>query len=346
LPCAICPGFVRDWICTLLIPDKRHEPSACQSHPGSDCLIGPPVDLTKSQIWAVLKRWRSQNMEYTTIVLYAMKTPICLTVLCFGLAASAAAQENYRLMLERQDTTEAPPDQSYVWSYGSFGNLVQHNGSFDPMAIDVAPEFKTVGLEYDGKYRLLLQARDTNANPPNETFVWSYNTYEDLINHNSLGFESLAGNLDSEYQIAELMYDGKYRLLLQNRSTAGGPPSESYLWSFDTYSDMISFNGTFVSMGVNIADEYSTVGLTYDGKYRMILQNRDTGTNPPTESYIWTYDTFDDFVNHANGTFESMDINLQSTFRTAGLAYEPVPEPATMAALGLGVAALLRRRRK
>lgn len=215
------------------------------------------------------------------------------------------------------------------------------------MSIDVASSYHTVGLEYDGKYRLILQSRDTSFAPPFETFIWSYNTYEDLINHNSLGFESIAGDVAPDYQIAELMYDGKYRLLLQNRSTDGPPPSESFLWTFDTYADLVSFNGSFVSMQVDVAGAYSTVGLTYDGKYRMMLQNRDTDTTPPIESYLWTYNTLDDFINHTNGTFESMDINVAGAFRTAGLAYEaPVPEPATLSALAIGAVALLKRRKK
>ncbi len=39
-------------------------------------------------------------------------------------------------------------------------------------------------------------------------------------------------------------------------------------------------------------------------------------------------------------------VGAQATFTMARVSYTPVPEPATMAALGLGVVALIRRRRK
>lgn len=39
---------VRDWICTLQNPDKRHEPAACQSHPWAESVYGLPVHRNPS----------------------------------------------------------------------------------------------------------------------------------------------------------------------------------------------------------------------------------------------------------------------------------------------------------
>lgn len=59
--------------------------------------------------------------------------------------------------------------------------------------------------------------------------------------------------------------------------------------------------------------------------------------NPDDVIYIEFFEGFDDVAGAADGRWDSGTVTLQ---------FEAVPEPATLAALGLGVAAMARRRRK
>jgi len=134
--------------------------------------------------------------------------------------------------------------------------------------------------------------------------------------------------------------------MLQNRSTAGGLPTETYIWSYGSYNDFINHNnGSFVSWQADVLADYITTGLTYDGQYRLMLQKRDTSGGVTGESFLWTFNTFNDLVN-LNGSAEQWQADVISNYRAAGLAYTPVPEPATMAMIGLGAAAILRRRNR
>lgn len=76
-----------------------------------------------------------------------------------------------------------------------------------------------------------------------------------------------------------------------------------------------------------------------------MLQKRDSSGGVTGESFLWTFNTFNDLVN-LNGSAEQWQADVISNYRAAGLAYTPVPEPATMAMIGLGAAAILRRRNR
>lgn len=269
-----------------------------------------------------------------------------LLLLSGALASTAVAQGQFRTILQNRDTTLSPPEESYVHSYGSYGDLVSGNGSADSWNLNIAGSFVTAEFEYDGQYRVMLQNRDTGpGNGGDETYIWTFDTYDDLI-AGAGSADQWQINVSGDYRTVGLAYDGQYRVMLQNRSTSPGVVGESFIWTFATYADLVAGNGTADEWGVNVAGTFQTAGMTYDGQYRVMLQNRDTGPgNGGDETYIWTYDTYDDLIAGV-GSVDQWQVDVAGTYSTVGLAYEPVPEPATMAVLGLGALAALRRRRK
>lgn len=269
-----------------------------------------------------------------------------LTWTLIALAAATFSFGDYMHMIQARDTSVSPPNETFIWNYDSFNDLVSHtNGTWDSVQIDIVETFRTVGLAYDGKYRMMLQNRDTGE--PNESYIWTYDTYGDMVNGTNGTWALMQADIADEFQTVSLFYDGAYHMMLQKRDTSTSPPTETYLWSYNTFNDLVTdTNGSWQSMQFDVPSDYQTVGVAYDGKYRMMVQSRDPFASPPTESYIWTFDTLNDMVNHLGGTYVSGQFDVAEDYYTVGLAYVPVPEPSTIVALGLGGLTVIRRRRR
>jgi len=204
----------------------------------------------------------------------------------------------------------------------------------------------TKGLAIDD-YHQMLERRDTSGSQPGESYLWTFDTLGDLVSGNASNSHALTLNVASTFKTSDIMFDGKYHQMLEMRDTSGNQPGESYLWTFDTLGDLVSGNASnSQALTLNVASTFNTAGLMFDGKYHQMLEMRDTSGNQPGESYLWTFDTLGDLVSGNASASQALSLNVAGSFRTAGIAYEPVPEPATIAVLGLGAIALIRRRRK
>ncbi|MEQ1935837.1 MAG: PEP-CTERM sorting domain-containing protein, partial [Fimbriimonadaceae bacterium] len=93
-----------------------------------------------------------------------------------------------------------------------------------------------------------------------------------------------------------------------------------------------------------------TTPHVYTGGH-LLIEIRHTGSNitNPANSFCEAVATngigYGTDYRSFTATGNTATVGAQATFTMTKLSYTAVPEPATMAALGLGVAALLRRRR-
>ena len=150
-----------------------------------------------------------------------------------------------------------------------------------------------------------------------------------------------------------------YRLMLSQRSDSGVAGTDVYTVSYDSFDALIASppfgSPTQAFSGIDISPTYIASGLTYDGKYRLMLSQRNDSGVAGTDVYLVTYDTFGDLIasppfGSPTQAFSSIDIS--PTYIASGLAYEfdggpgTVAEPASAALLLSALAMMAGARRR
>ncbi len=273
------------------------------------------------------------------------------------LISGAAGAVPYTLMFERDD--DAGAGQELVFrSYASYGDLSNNLNATDVFSpINIASNFSTTGLTWDGSRYLLMFERDDDAGAGQELVFRSYTTYENLINNlNGSDFFSPI-NISANFSTTGLTWDGSRYLLMFERDDDAAAGQELVFRSYATYDDLINnLNGADFFSPINISANFSTTGLTWDGSQYLLMFERDDDVGGGQELAFRSYATYDDLINNLNGSDVFSPINIAGNFSTRGLMAlvdwadppNPVSLPSTLTLLvaaclsALGHAALTR----
>jgi hypothetical protein len=142
--------------------------------------------------------------------------------------------------------------------------------------------------------------------------------------------------------------------LLLERDTDAGAGSEVFLVTYDSFADLLSndFSASSFSQ-LNINANFSAGGLAFDGSAYQLLLERDTDAGAGSEVFLVTYDSFADLLSNDFSASSFSQLNINANFSVGGLVAEvppgveplPIPEPATFAVFGFGLAGLRLTRR-
>ena len=167
----------------------------------------------------------------------------------------------------------------------------------------------------------LLTESDVNMGAGVEFEQRSYANVADLIADNETSRQFLPTNLVPSYSIADIAYDGAYRVLYESDKDADGG-NELYLATFDSWADVLS--DTLSSSGAlphNISPAYDVRGFTYDGvAYRLLGESH---TSADGDLAILSYATFADLLaGRTNGVEQAVALGLTPGISVAGLGFD------------------------
>jgi len=137
-----------------------------------------------------------------------------------------------------------------------------------------------------------------------------------------------------------------YRLLFETDADSANP-NELINVNFSSYADLLAGNTSGQeSLDLNVNSAYSVAELMNDGGTYRLLFETDADSANPNELINVNFNSYADLLAGNSSGQESLDLNVNSAYSVAAILMEaePVPEPATLAVIGLGVAALGRRK--
>ncbi len=169
---------------------------------------------------------------------------------------------------------------------------------------------------------IVLYETDVDINGLTELYVSQFYTHADVLtgSFSEAGFSAI--NVAPDFSVADLAYDGSYRLLYEadvDRNTL----TELYLASHAGLPEL--FSGAIVQptgyVAVNVNPDYSVVGFTYDGIYRVLFET-DADVNGLTELFLASFLTLDDLTSWNPDSAGYSAINVNPDYSVHGLAFD------------------------
>ncbi|MEZ6070501.1 MAG: PEP-CTERM sorting domain-containing protein [Pirellulales bacterium] len=257
-------------------------------------------------------------------------------------------------MGEQNTGTGTAGDESYIFNYDTYADLLANNwSSYSATQIDWVSSYSTVGLAYDGVYRLMGEQDTATHTAGNESVIYTYNTYADLLANNWSSSSVTQIDWNGTYSTVGLDYDGAYRLMGEQDTGTGTAGNESYIYTYNTFADLLANNWSSNSpTQINWNSSYSTGGLVFvpalsgDGNGDGWVDGLDYliwaaafGTHPGVDGDISDGDYNDD------GWVDGLDYLLWAG-AYGNHSATAVPEPTTAVLTVAGVFVLAFRRRR
>jgi len=217
---------------------------------------------------------RSSVRSILTAKEKAMKRVFAMVMLAALFSSGTAGAVPFVLMFERDDDAGANQElvfRTYDSSADMTGN-VSPSDTFSP--IDIAGNFSTTGLTFDGLRYIVMFERDDDAGANQELVFRTYDSFADMIGNVSPSDTFSPIDIAGNFSTTGLTFDGLRYIVMFERDDDAGANQELVFRTYETFADMIgnvSPSDTFSP--IDIAGNFSTTGM-------MALVDFDGG-NPP-----------------------------------------------------------------
>lgn len=274
------------------------------------------------------------------ILLVSMFAVACAAVQAQNFYAStdkfgyAGTMTKYASLSDAQAQTNAISSHNF-WQRDGALYVLQGGSSFDPVNPD-ANVFMTAWYyttdathgEYSGW---------GNPNNNTDSFVQLYDADGSTTVTKSGGWTSAAyDTFHLNVSGVNSNYTDDFSRLWNGKPAGAGEPTKGAFVNYELDVTATGLAGTEIDPGFFESSNHPT---SVSGSFRGIFENQST-TDLDSNGFY----RFDLALNDTNWAFGQTNLNGAFADSTFGAA--AVPEPTSMAVLGLGVAALLRRRRK
>jgi hypothetical protein len=292
-----------------------------------------------------------------------MRGMVGIAVAAILLAAGPAGAVPFTLMFERDD--DVVDDAELIFrSHTSFDDLVGNADPSDAISpIDIASNFSTTGLTFDGLRHIVMFERDDDVVDDAELIFRVYDSFDDMLgNVDPTDFISPI-DIASNFSTTGLTFDGLRYILMFERDDDVVDDAELIFRVYDSFDDMLGnvVLSDFISP-IDIASNFSTTGLTWDGSRYVLSFERDDDVVDDAELIFRSHTSFENLVGNADFSDAISAIDIASNFSTTGLMAHvdfnagppppaPVPLPPALALMAAALAGLagfgggVRRRR-
>ena len=173
---------------------------------------------------------------------------------------------SYIIQME-SDADAQPGNELFSITYDSYADIItdtQSSSSFSNF--NANPVFSTTGLAYDGNQYIMLMESDSDAQPGNELFFITYDSYADILTDTQSSSSFSNFNANPVFSTTGLAYDGNQYIIQMESDTDAQPGNELFSITYDSYADLLTDTQSSSSFSnFNANPVFSTTGLAYDG---------------------------------------------------------------------------------
>jgi hypothetical protein len=110
-------------------------------------------------------------------------------------------------------------------------------------------------------FQVLLE-RDTDSGPGTEIFLVTYDSFADLLSNDIAASSYSQLNINSDFSVGGMAFDGSAYQLLLERDTDSGPGTEIFLVTYDSFADLLSNDIAASSYSqLNVNSDFSVGGM-------------------------------------------------------------------------------------